>query len=93
VVQIKQRYPGHSRNVLHVACSCQGGAYAGKWTVVVDEDIDAGDLDQVLWAMSTRFDPLTDVDTVQKGLGVQARSAVSSGELQQPHPDRRLHPL
>jgi 4-hydroxy-3-polyprenylbenzoate decarboxylase len=66
VVQIKQRYPGHSRNALHVACSCQGGAYAGKWTVVVDEDIDAGDLDQVLWAMSTRFDPVTDVDIVQK---------------------------
>ena len=40
---IKQRYPGHARNVLHVACSCQGGAYASKWTVVVDEDIDAGE--------------------------------------------------
>jgi 4-hydroxy-3-polyprenylbenzoate decarboxylase len=65
-IQIKQRYPGHARNVLHVACSCQGGAYAGKWTVVVDEDIDAGDLDQVLWAMSTRFDPMTDIDLVQK---------------------------
>ncbi len=52
--------------MLHVASSCQGGAYAGKWTVVVDDDIDAGDLDQVLWAMSTRFDPMTDVDTIQK---------------------------
>jgi 4-hydroxy-3-polyprenylbenzoate decarboxylase len=66
VIQIRQRYPGHSRNALHVACSCQGGAYAGKWTVVVDEDIDAGDLDQVLWAMCTRFDPVTDIDIVQK---------------------------
>jgi 4-hydroxy-3-polyprenylbenzoate decarboxylase len=34
--------------------------------VVVDEDIDAGDLDQVLWAMSTRFDPMTDIDLIQK---------------------------
>ncbi len=65
-IQIKQRYPGHSRNVLHVASSCQGGAYAGKWTVVVDDDIDAGDLDQVLWAMCTRFDPMTDIDLIQK---------------------------
>jgi 4-hydroxy-3-polyprenylbenzoate decarboxylase len=65
-IQIKQRYPGHARNVLHVAANCQGGAYAGKWTVVVDEDIDAGDLDQVLWAMSTRFDPVTDIDIIQK---------------------------
>jgi len=65
-IQIRQRYPGHARQALHVASSCQGGAYAGKWTVVVDEDIDAGDLDQVLWAMCTRFDPLTDIDTIQK---------------------------
>ena len=65
-IQIKQRYPGHARQALHIAASCQGGAYAGKWTVVVDDDIDAGDLDQVLWAMCTRFDPLTDIDTIQK---------------------------
>jgi 4-hydroxy-3-polyprenylbenzoate decarboxylase len=65
-VQLRQRYPGHARQALHVACSCQGGAYAGKWTVVVDEDIDAGDLDQVLWAMCTRFDPKQDIDLVQK---------------------------
>jgi UbiD family decarboxylase len=65
-IQIKQRYPGHARNVLHVASNCQSGAYAGKWTVVVDEDVDAGDLDQVLWAMCTRFDPKTDIDLIQK---------------------------
>ena len=66
VIQIRQRYPGHARNVLHVASSCSAGAYNGKWTVVVDEDIDASDLDQVLWAMSTRFDPITDIDIIQK---------------------------
>jgi len=66
VVQIKQRYPGHSRNALHVAANCMGGAYAGKWTVVVDDDIDASDLGQVLWAMGTRFDPNTDIDLIQK---------------------------
>ena len=65
-VQIRQRYPGHARQVLHVASSCAGGAYNGKWTVVVDDDIDPSDLDQVLWAMSTRFDPVTDIDIIQK---------------------------
>ncbi|MFQ5904559.1 MAG: UbiD family decarboxylase [Candidatus Binatia bacterium] len=65
-IQIRQRYPGHARQVLHVASSCQGGAYNGKWTVVVDDDIDASDLDQVLWAMCTRFDPVTDIDIIQK---------------------------
>ncbi|MBI2358371.1 MAG: UbiD family decarboxylase [Deltaproteobacteria bacterium] len=66
VIQIRQRYPGHSRNVLHVASSCAAGAYNGKWTVVVDEDIDCSDLEQVLWAMCTRFDPITDIDIIQK---------------------------
>ena len=66
VVQIRQRYPGHARQALHIAAACQGGAYAGKWTVVVDDDIDAGELDQVLWAMSTRFDPNVDIDLISK---------------------------
>ena len=66
VVQIRQRYPGHARQVLHVASSCQGGAYNGKWTIVVDDDIDASSIDDVLWALGTRFDPLTDIDTIQK---------------------------
>jgi 4-hydroxy-3-polyprenylbenzoate decarboxylase len=42
------------------------GAYNGKWTVVVDDDVDCSDMDQVLWAMGTRFDPVTDIDLVQK---------------------------
>jgi 4-hydroxy-3-polyprenylbenzoate decarboxylase len=66
VIQIRQRYPGHARNVLHVAANCIAGAYNGKWTVVVDEDVDCSDLDQVLWAMCTRFDPVGDVDLIQK---------------------------
>ena len=33
---------------------------------MVDEDVDAGELDQVLWAMCTRFDPKTDIDLIQK---------------------------
>jgi len=65
-IQIRQRYPGHARNVLHVASNCMAGAYNGKWTVVVDDDVDCSDMDQVLWAMGTRFDPITDIDLVQK---------------------------
>ncbi|MBI2371875.1 MAG: UbiD family decarboxylase, partial [Deltaproteobacteria bacterium] len=66
VVSIRQRYPGHARQALHAAVAAQGGAYNGKWTVVVDDDIDPADLDQVLWAMCTRFDPVTDIDIMQK---------------------------
>jgi 4-hydroxy-3-polyprenylbenzoate decarboxylase len=66
VISIKQRYPGHARQVLHVASSCQAGAYNGKWTVVVDDDINPSDMARVLWAMSTRFDPAEDIDIIRK---------------------------
>ena len=66
VVSIQQRYPGHARQVLHASVACQAGAYNGKWNVVVDEDIDPSDMNQVLWAISTRFDPVIDVDIMQR---------------------------
>ena len=66
IISIKQRYPGHARQVLHVASSCQAGAYNGKWTIVVDDDIDPSNITQVLWAMTTRFDPVEDVDLIRK---------------------------
>ena len=66
VISIKQRYPGHARQVLHVASSCQAGAYNGKWVVVVDDDIDPSDINQVIWAMTTRFDPVDDIDIIKK---------------------------
>ncbi len=66
VISIKQRYPGHARQVLHVGSSCQAAAYNGKWTVVVDDDIDPSNISQVLWAMTTRFDPVEDIDIIRK---------------------------
>jgi UbiD family decarboxylase len=66
VVSIRQRYPGHSRQVLHVAAQCRAGAYAGRYTVVVDEDIDPSDLEEVMWALCTRSDPATSIDVIQR---------------------------
>ncbi|HLQ60906.1 MAG TPA: UbiD family decarboxylase [Candidatus Acidoferrales bacterium] len=66
VVSIKQRYPGHSRQVMHVAAQCRAGAYAGRYTVVVDEDIDPSNLEEVMWALCTRSDPATSIDIIQR---------------------------
>ena len=67
VISIRQRYHGHARQVLHVASSAiQAAAYNGKWVVVVDEDIDPSDIDQVLWAMTTRVDAVEDIDIIRK---------------------------
>ena len=63
-VSIKQRYPGHARQVGHIACQCHVGAYAGKYVFVVDDDIDVSNLEQLMWAVVTRSDPATSIDIV-----------------------------
>src|SRR5919198_558581 len=66
VVAIKQRYPGHARQAGHVAAQCRTGAYLGRITVVVDEDIDVSDLDEVVWAICTRSDPERSFDIIRR---------------------------
>ncbi len=65
-VSIKQRYPGHARQAGQIAAMCHVGAYAGKYVVVVDEDIDPSDLEAVIWAMSTRSDPAESIDIIRR---------------------------
>jgi 4-hydroxy-3-polyprenylbenzoate decarboxylase len=56
-VSIKQMYPGHSKQAGLIASQCHAGAYANRFVVVVDDDIDPSDMNKVMWAMCTRFDP------------------------------------
>ncbi|HZZ45915.1 MAG TPA: UbiD family decarboxylase [Pseudonocardia sp.] len=69
VVSVEQRYPGHARQVAHLAAHCPAAAYMNRYVVVVDHDIDASDLEQVVWAMSTRSDPARDIETMSHGWG------------------------
>lgn len=66
VVSIKQMYPGHARQAGHLAYACHAGNYLGRWVVVVDDDIDPTNTFDVIWALSTRCDPATDIDFVGK---------------------------
>jgi 4-hydroxy-3-polyprenylbenzoate decarboxylase len=63
-ISIKQRYPGHSMQTGHVAAMCHLGAYAGKYVVVVDDDVDVTNLEELIWAMITRSDPATSIDII-----------------------------
>jgi len=64
VIAVEQKYPGHAKRVGTMAASLLPGIAATKFVVVVDEDVDYADLDQVLWAISTRTDPATDIDVI-----------------------------
>ena len=62
VVSLRQRYAGHVAQVLALAAQCPAAAYYTKWIVAVDEDVDPTDLNQVLFALSTRCSPADDID-------------------------------
>jgi len=64
-ISIKQRYGGHAKQAGLIASQCRVGAYAGKFVVVVDDDIDVTNLEEVMWAVSTRCDPATSIDIVR----------------------------
>jgi UbiD family decarboxylase len=66
VVSIEQMHPGHAEQAGMLAASCHSGNYAGRWVIVVDNDIDPTNLEDVIWAMSTRCDPVVDIDYIKR---------------------------
>ena len=79
VVSIRQRYPGHSRQVGAVASQIPGGTYCGRWTIVVDEDVDPTSFDQVMWALATRCDPALSFDFLHRCLSTPLDPMSSAG--------------
>jgi len=64
-ISIDQQYAGHSTQVGMQAVSLPAGAYHGRFTVIVDDDIDVFDWSQVKWAMTSRCDPAEDIHIVE----------------------------
>jgi 4-hydroxy-3-polyprenylbenzoate decarboxylase len=54
-VSIQQMFAGHSTQAGLIASQATGAF--GRYTVVVDDDIDPTNLSQVIWAMATRSNP------------------------------------
>ncbi len=66
VVSLKQQYAGHVAQVLSLVAQSPAAAYFTKWIIAVDDDVDPTDLNQVLWALSTRCHPSEDIDILRK---------------------------
>jgi 4-hydroxy-3-polyprenylbenzoate decarboxylase len=60
VVSIRKQYAGHARRVMMAVWSYLRQFTYTKFVIVVDDDIDARDWGQVIWALSTRVDPARD---------------------------------
>ncbi len=80
IVSIRQRYPGHARQAGFIASQCREAAYMGKYTIVVDEDIDVTNLEEVLWAVCTRTDPATSIDFIRRAWASKAEPMLRRGE-------------
>jgi 4-hydroxy-3-polyprenylbenzoate decarboxylase len=65
VVSIRKAYPGHAKRVMMAVWSYLRQFMYTKWVIVVDDDIDARNWKDVVWAMSTRMDPARDITLVE----------------------------
>ena len=64
VVQMKKAYPGHAKRVMFGVWSFLRQFMYTKFIVVVDEDVNIRDWKEVIWAITTRVDPLRDTTLV-----------------------------
>jgi 4-hydroxy-3-polyprenylbenzoate decarboxylase len=65
IVSIKKAYPGHAKRVMMAVWSYLRQFMYTKWVIVVDDDIDARNWKDVMWAVSTRMDPARDITLVE----------------------------
>lgn len=64
VVSIRKAYPGHARRVMMAVWSYLRQFVYTKFVIIVDDDIDARNWKDVVWAISTRVDPGRDLVTI-----------------------------
>ena len=60
VVTIRKEYPGHAKRVMLGVWSFLRQFMYTKFVIVADDDINARDWKDVIWAMTTRMDPKRD---------------------------------
>ena len=62
---MKKAYPGHAKRVMLGVWSYLRQFMYTKWVIVVDDDIDARDWKDVMWAHRTKMDPARDITLIE----------------------------
>lgn len=65
IVSMKKQYAGHAKRVMMGVWSFLRQFMYTKFVIVVDDDINTRDWKDVIWAMSTRVDPVRDFTLVE----------------------------
>ncbi|AXR07875.1 4-hydroxy-3-polyprenylbenzoate decarboxylase [Salinimonas sediminis] len=65
VVTMKKQYPGHAKRVMMGVWSFLRQFMYTKFVIVCDDDVNARDWNDVIWAITTRMDPARDTVLVE----------------------------
>lgn len=65
VVSMKKQYSGHAKRVMMGVWSYLRQFMYTKFVIVVDDDVNARDWKDVIWAMTTRMDPSRDTTCIE----------------------------
>jgi 4-hydroxy-3-polyprenylbenzoate decarboxylase len=65
VVSMQKQYPGHAKRVMMGVWSFLRQFMYTKFVIVTDDDVDVRNWDDVIWAMTTRMDPVRDTVMVE----------------------------
>jgi 4-hydroxy-3-polyprenylbenzoate decarboxylase len=66
IISIRKSYPGHAKRLMFGLWSFLRQFMYTKFIVVVDEDIDIRNWQEVVWAITTRMDPVRDTTLVEQ---------------------------
>jgi len=66
VISIKKRYPGHAKKAMFGLWG-MGMLSLTKVVIVVDEDVNVQNIAEVIWAVTSRFDPAKDIVLIPDG--------------------------
>ena len=65
IVTIKKQYPGHAKRVMMGVWSFLRQFMYTKFVIVLDDDINARNWEDVIWAITTRTDPSRDITLIE----------------------------
>jgi 4-hydroxy-3-polyprenylbenzoate decarboxylase len=64
IVTMKKQYPGHAKRVMMGVWSFLRQFMYTKFVIVTDDDVNARDWNDVIWAITTRMDPARDTTII-----------------------------
>ncbi|MBE9563501.1 MAG: UbiD family decarboxylase, partial [Proteobacteria bacterium] len=65
IVSIKKQYPGHAKRIMFGVWSFLRQFMYTKFVIITDDDINVRNWQDVIWAITTRMDPVRDTTLIE----------------------------